>query len=82
MTLGAGYEWTPAMCKSVEQQLREWFLRGMEGQQGPYSVETEEPFEHVTGDFLPPDENGVTKMGPSRPIDAEPTSAAYPSRRS
>lgn len=38
---------------------------------GHAALETsaEQPFEHVTGDFLPPDENGVTKMGASRPID-------------
>jgi hypothetical protein len=67
--LGAGHAWSPEMCGSVEKQLREWFLSMMKGQPGGYEVETSEPFEHVTGDWLPADENGVVKVGPSRSID-------------
>jgi hypothetical protein len=70
VTLGTGHAWTAEMCYSVEKQLRAWFLHMMQGQPGPYEVNTEPPFEHVTGDWLPPDENGAIKVGPSRPIDA------------
>lgn len=36
-------------------------------------IATEAPFEQVTGDFEPPDENGVIRLSPvSRPIDYQP----------
>lgn len=45
VTLGAGYEWTPAMCRLVAEQQREWFVEMMKEQQGPYEIEASEPFE-------------------------------------
>lgn len=37
-------------------------------------ISSEPPFEHVVGDWLPPDENGVVKPKPgSRPIDYDPS---------
>ena len=55
-----------ALSSVLAAELRRW-LKLMHHEQ--HEVTYEPPFEHVAGDFLPPDENGVIKLGKSVPID-------------
>lgn len=55
-----------ALSSVLAADLRRW-LDLMHHEHHEVSFET--PFEHVAGDWLPPDENGQVKVGPSRPID-------------
>lgn len=55
------------LCSALETLLLN------EGKRRGGRISSEPPFEHVTGDWLPPDENGVVRPKPgSRPIDYEP----------
>lgn len=51
----------------LEAQLEKWLAKTHPGV--PVEVSHDDPFEHVTGDWLPPDETGATKLAKSRPID-------------
>ena len=70
VTLPAGDELTAKESHSVKTWLEEQLAMHVRlfGHTA-LRTDAESPFEHVTGDWLPPDANGVVKMGPSRPID-------------
>ncbi len=50
----------------LEAELEQWLVAQNHKR---YEIGHDDPFEHVTGDWLPPDENGNVKVGPSRSID-------------
>jgi hypothetical protein len=68
--LPAGEQLTTGEAAVLAERL-EYVLGEMARMLGHARFETahDEPFEHVTGDNLPPDEHGVIKVGPARPID-------------
>ena len=72
ITLAADEELTVAECNTITAGLQNMlaYLAKAFGKRGG-RISAEPPFEHVTGDWLPPDENGIVKVGPSRPIDLD-----------
>jgi hypothetical protein len=75
VTLAAGDDLTVPELNSINDQLCEYMkvlLPRFGKTRGRISAEA--PFEHVVGDWLPPDENGAVRPKPgSRPIDWQPT---------
>ncbi|HEY1292811.1 MAG TPA: hypothetical protein VGJ60_07030 [Chloroflexota bacterium] len=55
-----------ALSSVLAAELRRWLDRMHHRR---HAVSYEPPFEQVGGDFLPPDEQGVVKLGEPVPID-------------
>jgi hypothetical protein len=70
LTLAADEDLTVAECNLISARLAERLavLAGGFGKTGG-RVSAEPPFEHVTADWLPPNEQGQITTGPSRRID-------------
>jgi hypothetical protein len=70
LTLAADETLSVAECNAINAQLADTMesLATVFGKRGG-RISASEPFEQVTGDWLPPDERGMIKVGPSRPID-------------
>ena len=74
LTTMAGDELSVDQCNAISELLARRLeeVATVLGKRGG-RISAEAPFEQVTGDWLPPDENGVVKASPeSRPINWEP----------
>jgi hypothetical protein len=70
LTLAADEELTVSECNTVTRLLQEQLasVAAVFGKRGG-RISAEPPFEQVTGDWTPPDENGFLHPTGSRPID-------------